>query len=152
MKKLFIVTLSFLVLSFSGNTFAGQDFSEKIVGTYLITENSGNQRIWTFFQDGNFLSTSSVQPRFGFNDQQGSWKKTGKNEIQGVLLNFGFKKDNSLDYTGRLTATIKFNKDGKTLEGQYSLRKYESPEDPMKPKTDAAKPILSTFKGQRLSH
>ena len=152
MKKILIVMATMCILSFSICTFAEQNFSEKIAGTYFITEKSGNQRIWTFFQDGNFLSTSSVQKKFGFSDQQGIWTKKGNNEVQGVMLAFGFDKQNNLSYTARITATIKFDLDVQTLEGQYSLRKYEAPENPMKSETDTSKPIIVSFKGKRLLH
>lgn len=149
MKKfLLIMSLAIFVLSFPVHVFAEADFSENVAGTYLITASSGQQRLWTFTKDGDILGTSSVQPKFDFSTQQGVWEVSGKHEVTAVLINFGFNKDNNVSYIGRLRATLKFDEKCRTLEGKFTLRKFEAPEDPMKPETDAGEPIIDTIKGQ----
>jgi len=67
----------------------------KFVGTYLIrgvelldtnTPNSQRLRVVTLTKDGNFFSTSQQLVFLSFDDDQGTWKKTGHNEITTVSI------------------------------------------------------------------
>jgi hypothetical protein len=148
---LLIISLACSLLFFSVPSFAETDCSENVAGTYIVKESKGEQRLWTFTKGGNILGTSSAQPEFSFSHQQGNWELTGNNEVEAVIMNFGFNKDKSFSYIGRLKTALKFDEKCRTFEGEFVLRKFEHPENPMKPETDTGEPITDTFKGQRIS-
>ena len=127
------------------------DVSEKIIGTYLVTESKGPKRLWTFTNDGNILSTSSVQEQFSFSDQKGTWRLTDDGNISVLLMAFGFNVDKSVSYIARMEADLTFDKDFKAFDGKFVLRKYQLTEDPMKPDTDTGDPIEDTFHGVAVS-
>jgi hypothetical protein len=141
-----------LILSIAAAT-AGMasDMPEKIAGTYLVTESQGAKRLWTFTNDGNILSTSSAQEQFSFSDQKGTWRLTNDDTISVLLMAFGFNEDKSVSYIGRMEAELTFDKDFKTFDGKFVLRKYQLTEDPMKPETDTGDPIEDTFHGVAVS-
>lgn len=150
-KDLLIISLALSFMFFSVPSLVEADCTDEIAGTYLVQDNNGDQRLWTFTQDGTILGTSSVEPKFSFSNQQGDWEASGNNGVAAVIMNFGFDKDNNLSYIGRLTATLKFDDNCRTFAGTYVLRKFQPPENPMKPETDTDEPITDTFKGQRIS-
>jgi len=141
-----------LILSIAAAT-AGMasDICENIAGTYFVTESKGGKRLWTFTNDGNILSTSSAQEQFSFSDQKGTWHLTDDGNISVLLMAFGFNADKSVSYIARMEADLTFDKDFKSFDGKFVLRKYQLTEDPMKPGTDTGDPIEDTFHGVAVS-
>ncbi len=71
----------------------------KFVGTYLIrgvelldtnTPNSQRLRVVTLTKDGNFFSTSQQLVFLSFDDDRGTWKETGHNEITTVSIQMSY--------------------------------------------------------------
>jgi hypothetical protein len=142
-----------LLLAMTSAPLLAQSFPASCAGTYLIDEDGGAKDFWTFAADGSFFGTTSTQPLFNFSNQQGSWKKTGNDGAQGVLLAFVFDDDNTLLTTARIQ--ILFHTVGAgcgEIAGSLEVRTYEGGEDPLDPSTDADDPIATdTFSGRRVS-
>ena len=83
-------------------------FAKKFVGTYLIRgveplvpgiPDSQRLRVVTLTKDGNFFSTSQQLVFLGFDDDKGTWKKTGHNEITTVSIQMAYDS-NTLELIG----------------------------------------------------
>ena len=111
-----LISISILLFFLQVNINAEEHFSDKIPGSYLISEKSGNNRLWTFTKEGTILGTSSAQQKHSFSNQQGTWRVIKKNEVKATLLNFGYNKDGSVRYIGKLVAIIVFNETCETVK------------------------------------
>ena len=74
-------------------------FAKKFVGTYLITDveplvpdiaDSQRLRVVTLTKGGNFFSTAQQLVFLGFDDDRGTWKETGRNEITTVSIQMAY--------------------------------------------------------------
>ncbi len=153
-KRSFMVIVAMLVFGLSISVFAGNfhNFHNRVAGTYLITTDSGQQRLWTFTNDGNVLGACSAQAQFNFSNQQGTWKMTGDNEVTALILNFDFGKDGNFISSGRMEAVMTFGKDVQNLKGSFTLRKFKPQKNSMDPgSVSIILPIEDDFTGQRVT-
>ncbi len=74
-------------------------FAKEFVGTYLIRgveplvadiPDSQRLRVVTLTKDGNFFSTSQQLVFLSFDDDRGTWKETGHNEITTVSIQMSY--------------------------------------------------------------
>jgi len=121
-------------------------------GTWLIEEDGGARDFWTFGADGSFFGTTSTQPLYNFSNQQGSWKRAGRDGGQGVLLAFVWDADNTLLTTARIEISFETVGPGcDEITGTLEVRTFEDGEDPLDPGTDTGEPIATdTFTGRRV--
>ena len=126
--------------------------SARCTGTYLIEEDGGARDFWTFEPDGTFFGTTSTQPLFNFSNQQGSWRKVGRDGIRGVLFAFVWNDDNTLLTTARIDIEVQTDsRRCETISGSLVVRTFEDGEDPLDPSTDEDDPIAEdTFSGRRV--
>lgn len=141
-----------LLLALSSAPLLARGFPAICAGTYLIEEDGGAKDFWTFALDGSFFGTTSTQPLFNFSNQQGSWRKVGRDGARGVLLAFVWNDDNTLLTTARID--IDFHTVGPgcgEIAGSLVVRTFEDGEDPLDPSTDTGDPIATdTFTGRRV--
>ncbi|MEH2253700.1 hypothetical protein [Nostoc sp.] len=132
------------------------DCRKLVTGTYLTT-NSGNfgsfRGITTFTQDGNFVSTASVQshvpPFQPFGNIQGSWKCTSDREITATGLDFNYP---TATLPGKITRTdyrATFNPKTGIVQGTVTLRLFSLNANPLKDYVPLEGTF--TFTGQRIN-
>lgn len=154
MKNQFLcVTALTTLLTLFAAPLLADSFPARCAGTYYIEEDGGARDFWTFSKDGSFFGTTSTQPLFNFSNQQGTWKKVGKNGGKGVLFAFVWDDDNTLLTTARIEISFeRANSDCSEIFGSLEVRTYEDDEDPLDPTTDDEDPIAEdTFTGRRVS-
>ena len=123
-----------------------------LVGTYLIEEGSGTRDIWTFNEDGTFIGTSSAQPLLNFSTLQGVWKQTDWRTVKATVLDFSFEDQGSLRNIARVDFLVRITRHAcEAIEGEFSLRFFESGEDPLHPETDTGEPYMDLFRGHRIT-
>ena len=122
-------------------------------GTYLMEEGSGTMSLWTLTKDGNVLVPSSTQIVLNLSDLQGTWKKTGRREVTGTVLDFSFDTDGSPQNIARVDAVLRFiDQKCEDVEGEFSLRFFDpGEEDPLDPSTDTGETIVDTLEGRRVT-
>lgn len=129
----------------------GHNIGKRCAGTYLINVSNGNTDLWSFSGEGLFWGTSSSQGVFNFSDFQGAWKKTGRREIIGTVLDFSFGDGGELINIARFDATLRFlDKKCKEVEGEIILRFFELDEDPLDLSSESSDPLHFIFTGRRL--
>lgn len=153
---LILVGLTFLTGLFIAHPGYADSDSKKsgkcLAGTYLIEEGSGTRDIWTFNEDGTFIGTSSAQPLLNFSTLQGVWKQTDWRTVKGTVLDFSFEDQGSLRNIARVDFLVRINRHAcEAIEGEFSLRFFESGEDPLHPETDTGEPYIDLFTGQRIT-
>ncbi len=151
-RRLLTVCILFVV-TFIGGVLAPRDakaqpFSKQFVGTYLIRgveplfsdiPDSQRLRVVTLTKDGNFLATSQKTIFLSFDDDSGTWEKTGNNEITTVSIQFRYD-DSTLDLLGTsrvvyvLTFGDKENGRFQTVTGgTVSGERFALGQDPLNP-------------------
>ncbi len=149
---LLVLALIFTLFANTETSHGGNKFPKCIVGTYLNTEASGTRSLWTLAKGGTFAATSSAQASLMFSNEQGTWKKVGKRQIEIVSLDFSYGANGELINIARVDITLIF-KDNRCqeTEGEFVLRFFEGGEDPLNPATNTGEPILGTFEGRRVN-
>lgn len=123
----------------------------RCAGTYLIQEDGGAMDFWTFEPGGTFYGTTSTQPLYNFSNQQGSWRRNGRDGGKGVLLSFVWDDDNTLLTVARTEISFDVVGPGCEIAGSLEVRTFEGGEDPLDPSTDTGEPIATdTFSGRRV--
>ena len=111
---------------------------KKIAGAYLVREGDDPTflRLITLTADGNWLSTESHQQsvEFGFSDQQGVWKKSGRREITANVIDFHIDPMTG-EPTGvaRIRFVITFSKDFQGVSGEFVGKEFAFDQDPLDP-------------------
>ena len=142
---------------FSG-TYHG--FGHRIAGTYLVTRKpeNGPSRIVNIFVDGNLTSIQSNQFSSGalgnqwFSNQQGTWKRAGKQEIEALVLDLAYDSSTG-EFRGTAIARyfLKFDRTFKTLTGLVNGKIYSPGVDPLHPEKNEPIGIFEdSFVAQRL--
>lgn len=131
---------------------AGGSYPGCFVGTFLIEEGNGTMSLWTFDKRGTLIINSSAQKALNFSTEQGAWKKSGTRMASAVALDFSFDENGELLNIARVDATVHYNGNQcGEIEGDFTLRFYESGEDPLDPDSDTGEIISDTFTGRRVS-
>lgn len=150
--------LSAMLLLFSAALVASCDdqsqaseFTECFVGTYLNREGSGADSIWTFHKGGTFSGESSTQQELSFSGQLGSWKQTGPDQAEIVMLDFSFDEEGIESNIARVDVNITFHgANCEETEGSFELRFFQDGEDPLDLSTYGGEVIEDTFTGSKL--
>ncbi len=149
LTRVFVVTL---LLALVSAPLLARGFPPRCAGTYYIEEDGGARDFWTFAADGSFFGTTSTQELLNFDNQQGTWKRTGNDRGRGVLFTFVYNDDGTLLTTARID--ILFTTVGRgcrEITGSLEVRTFEDGEDPLDPSTDTGEPIATdTFTGRRV--
>lgn len=144
-----------IILSFSGiscdSDSMAQEFPECFTGTYLNTEGSGTQSLFTFTSEGNFIGTSSTQKVLNFSTEQGSWKSAGPDSARAVFLDFTFGENDELENIARVDLEISFfGLNCEETEGSFEIRFFQDGEDPLDISTDTGEAVSDTFTGRKI--
>ncbi|NIU87430.1 MAG: hypothetical protein GWN56_09120 [Nitrosopumilaceae archaeon] len=143
--------ISIHISSCNNNTQA-EDFPECFVGTYLNEEGSGAKSICNLSDDGTFNGQSSTEQVFNFTGQLGTWRSTGINTAEILMIDFSFDEEGNFANTARIDIEIEFNGENcEETEGSFQLRFFEEDEDPLDISTDTGDPIEDTFTGRKVT-
>lgn len=147
-----IVLLCFLTLNIScNNDTVASEFPECFVGTYLNEEGSGTKSIWNLSDDGTFNGQSSTEQVFNFTGQLGTWRSTGINTAEILMIDFSFDDDGNFANTARIDIEIEFKGENcEETEGSFQLRFFEDDEDPLDVSTDTGDAIEDSFTGRKV--
>lgn len=135
-------------------------FGVRIAGTYLVIRQpeKGTTRILNLFADGNLTGMQSVQfgggdPREGFSNQHGTWKRIGKHMIEATVLDLEYDPSTG-EFLGTTIThyTLKFDKDLQNIiEGIAKGKIYGPGVDPLNPGDNIPFFTFSdTFQAQRV--
>jgi len=136
------------------------DFGRKIAGVYVVSRppEAGPSRLLTLSADGILSSMQSVQfsggaSGLGFSNQQGVWRRTGKETIDGQVLDIGYDIATGA-FMGMTLATyqLTFLEQRQRVQGTVTGKVYPVGVDPLHP--GSANPIAEftdAFEAQRVS-
>jgi len=135
-------------------------FGRKIAGVYVVSRppEAGPSRLLTLSADGVLSSIQSTQfsggtGGVGFSNQQGVWRRTGKETVEATVLNIDY--DNATRaFTGMAVATyqLTFLEERQRVQGTVTGKVYPVGVDPLHP--GSANPIAEftdSFEAQRVS-
>ena len=136
----------------------GKDkFSERVAGTYLLRFERDDDEVFlrlvTLTEDGNWFSIDAHQQadRFGFTDQQGVWKRTGRREITVTVLDFDYDPFNGEPVgVARLGFVMEFTPNLQEVRGKFSGKLFGFDEDPLDPNIPLDE-FGATFTGRRVN-
>ena len=139
--------------------FRSGSFGKKITGAYLVREgvpkdNPTFFRLITLTADGNWLSTESHQQtvEFGFSDQQGVWKKSGRREITANVIDFDIDAvTGQPNGVTRIRFVMVFSKNFKEVSGNFFGEDFDLTQDPLNPEEIPRATFDGTFFGNRVT-
>ena len=145
-------------LTFADSFHSGSDGANKrFTGTFLVREGLEQEvillRLITVSADGNWSSVDAQQEVFGFSDQQGVWKPSGRREITANVIDFDILPGGPPTGVARIRFVMTYSKDYQTVAGtfvgeSFDLRNYL---DVFDPKAVPQSTFESTFEGRRVT-
>jgi hypothetical protein len=111
-------------------------FGREIAGVYVVSRapEAGPSRLLTLSADGVLSSIRSTQFSVGFSNQQGVWRRTGKETVEATVLNIDY--DNATRaFTGMAVATyqLTFLEERQRVQGTVTGKIYPVGVDPLHP-------------------
>jgi hypothetical protein len=137
------------------NRLGSRSFDKRIAGTYLVREAPDQSeillRLITLTADGNWFSIDAQQQSFGFTDQQGVWKRSGRHEITANVIDFNVSPGGLPTGVARIRFVMKFSKELRTVTGSFFGEVFALDQDPLDPSTIPIDTFESTFQGGRVT-
>lgn len=97
-------------------------------GTYLV-QLPNTQAIWTLARDGTFLGTDALEHELGFDQQQGAWKRAGRN-ARATWLNFRYDRETGEPIElARIDVQFTFGRFCDSISGNFTMRFFSLDED-----------------------
>jgi len=145
-------------LTFADSFHAGSDgVNKRFTGTFLVREGLDQTgillRLITVSADGNWSSVDAQQEVFGFSDQQGVWKPSGRREITANVIDFDISPGGAPAGVARIRFVMTYSQDYQTVAGtfvgeSFDLRNYL---DVFNPKAVPQSTFESPFEGRRVT-
>ena len=130
------------------------NFEKRIAGTYLVREAPDEAEIFlrliTLTADGNWFSIDAHQQSFGFSDQQGVWKKSGRREITANVIDFDLLPDGTPKGVVRIRFVMSFSKNLRRVTGTFFGEAFTLDQDPLDPNAMPIDTFENTFQGKRV--
>lgn len=148
-----------------GGAKAADDFATAVAGAYFLIQDDEFQRILSFDQGGNVAQVSDKEASIGFTSGQGTWRRTGEDEVTATIIDFGFNiEDGSPSGPTVLVYVLAFadevapgpddwgrERKFQSLRGTFSGKQYAVGQNPLAPTEPPTREFKNGLTGQRIT-
>ncbi len=133
-------------------------FDRQVAGTYFLRlvarddPNATSARLVTLTADGNVISVDALAAKFGFTNELGAWKRTGRREVTSRVLDFDFDPVGG-EPTGvtRIRLIMTFSSNFTEVRGGFFGETFAFDQNPLNPTEPPIRTFAVVFEGQRVT-